>query len=97
MSTLADLFMELHTKFSAPECLVGAYKGGIQEKRLLDKLGLPHLDLEDLGCPRFDQIVAEPGTRRFDCGRHLHTRPDLVPHCSEEECYQFVTRTLEQR
>ena len=78
--------MELNSKFSTPERLVVALKGGIQEKLVLDKLGLPYLYLEDLGCPRFDQLVAEPGTRRFHCSRHLHTRPDIVPHCPEEEC-----------
>ena len=97
VSTLPDVVMELHNKFSTPERLVVAYKGGIQEKLLLDKLGLPYLDLQDLGCPQFDQLVDEPGRRRHDCSHHLHMRPDIVPHCSEEECYQFVTWTLEQR
>ena len=97
VSTLPDLVMELHTKFSTPKRLVVAYKEGIQEKLLLDKLGLPYLDLEDLGCPRYDQLVDEPGMRRFDCSRHLHMRPDIVSHCSGEECYQFATWTLEKR
>ena len=96
VSTLPDLVMELHSKFSTPERMIVAYKGGIQEKLLLHKLGLPYLDLEDLGCPRFDQLIDEPGTRRFDRSHHLHMRPDIVPHCSEEECYQFVTWTLER-
>ena len=61
VSTLPDLVMELHSKFSTPERLVVAYKGDIQEKLLLHKLGLPYLDLEDLGCPRCDQLVDEPG------------------------------------
>ena len=73
VSTVPDLVMELQSKFSTPERLVVVYKGGIQEKLLLHKLGLPCLDLEDLGCPRFDQLVDEPGTCRFDCSRHLHT------------------------
>ena len=89
--------MELHNKFSTPERLVVAYKGGIQEKLLLHKLGLPYIYLEDLGGPRLDQLVDEPGSRRFDGSRHLHMRPDIVPHCPEEECYQFVTWALEQR
>ena len=96
VSALPDLVMELHNKFITPERPVVAYKGGIQEKFLLHKLVLPYLNLEDLGCPRFDQLVDEPGRRRFDCSRHLHMRPDIVPHCPEEECYQFVTWTLEQ-
>ena len=49
VSTLPDLVMELPSKFSTPERLVVAYKGGIQEKLLLHKLGLPCLDLEDVG------------------------------------------------
>ena len=97
MSTLPDLVIELHSKFSTPKPLVVADKGGTQEKLLLNKLGLPYLDLEHLGCSWFDQLVAEPGSPRFECSRHLHTRPDIVPHCLEEECYQFVTWTLEQR
>ena len=97
VSTLPDLVMELHAKFSTPERMIEAYKGGIQEKFLLYKLGLPCLDLEDLGCPRFDQLIDDPGTRRFDCSRHIHMRPDIVPHCSEEECYQFATWMMEQQ
>ena len=89
--------MELHSKFSTPERMIVAYKGGIQEKLLLHKLGLPYVDLEDVGCPRFDQLVDEPGTRRFDCSRHLHMRPDIVPHCSEEECYQFASWLIDQQ
>ena len=45
VSTLPDLVMELHNKFSTPERLVVPYKSGIQEKLLLHKLGLPYLDL----------------------------------------------------
>ena len=63
VSTLGDLVMELHGKFSTPQRLLMAYKGGIQEKLLLDKLGLPYVNLEDLGCPRFDELVSEPRTR----------------------------------
>ena len=70
VSTLPDLVMELHSKFSTLKRLVVAYKGGIQEKLLLHKLGLPYLHL---GCPRFDQLVDEPGTWEFHCSRHLHT------------------------
>ena len=92
VSTFPDLVMELHNKFSTPECPVVAYKGGIQEKFLLHQLG----NLEDLGCARFEQLVDELGRQRLDCSRHLHMRPVIVPHCSEEECYQFVTWTLEQ-
>lgn len=80
VSTLGDLVMELHSKFSTPERILVAYKGGIQEKLLLDKLGLPYVNLEDLGCLHFDKLVSEEGTRRFECSHHLHTRPDFIAH-----------------
>lgn len=95
VSTLGDLVMELHSKFSTPQRLLVAYKGGIQQKRLLDKLGLSYVNLEDFGCPHFE-LISEEGTRRFEFSRHLHIRPDLMPHCPEEECYQFVSWTLAQ-
>ena len=51
VSKFGELVMELHSKFSTPQRLLVAYKGGIQEKLLLDKLGLPYVNLEDFGCP----------------------------------------------
>ena len=80
VSTLPDLVMELHTKFSTPERRVVAYKGGIQEKLLLFKLGLPYLDFEDFGCPSFEQLVKSLACTNGWCVSARCKRVDSCPN-----------------
>lgn len=61
-----------------------AFKGGDCEKELLERLGIPYKNLEDLGCPRYDDM----DTRRY---KHLackyHKKKDL--HCPMSEVTAF--------
>ena len=58
-----------------------AYKGGHVERDLLDELRLPSLDLELVGCPKYEQCTPLP----FNCGHHDHTL-----HCSMSEAFAFM-------
>ena len=76
---------ELYKTHSTPERNRVAYKGGQVEKDMLAKLGIPSLDLETVGCPRFESLtrVVTVGS----CGHH--TNP-LRHHCPQVECYHFM-------
>ena len=58
-----------------------AYKGGHVERDLLDDLRLPSLDLELIGCPKYEHCTPLP----FNCGHHDHTK-----HCSMSEAFAFM-------
>ena len=66
------------------------YKGGNAERDLLHKLGIPSVNLEDFGCPKFEHLVIcgfEPCT---GCGSHI--RPS---HCAMVECDVFFRWVIE--
>ena len=58
-----------------------AYKGGHVERDLLDELSIPSVDLELVGCPKYEQCTRLP----FDCGCH-----DNNKHCSMSEAFAFM-------
>ena len=63
-----------------------AYKGGHLEKDLLDKMGLPSINLEELGCPKADSLWNQyKGT---SCGHHKTDLFKMV-HCPKQETFLF--------
>ena len=63
-----------------------AYKGGHLEKDLLDKMGLPSINLEEFGCPKADSLWNQyKGT---SCGHHKTDLFKMV-HCPKEETFLF--------
>jgi len=70
-----------------------AYKGGHLEKDLLDKMGLPLVNLEDFGCPKADSLWSITGCENCyppgkSCGHHKEHTFKLV-HCPKQETYLF--------
>lgn len=65
-----------------------AYKGGHIEKDLLDKIGLPSVNLEDFGCPKADSLWSWGYTTEKSCGYH---KPDTFKfiHCPKQETFLF--------
>lgn len=45
---------------------VVAYKGGHIERDLLTSIGIPSVNLEDLGCPKYDALIHNPQYRELD-------------------------------
>ena len=58
------LSLQLYNQYKTDERTVVAYKGDQVEKDLLNKLNIiPYLDLETLGCPKYEQLkeaIVEP-------------------------------------
>ena len=70
------------------ERTVAGYKGGHVEKYLLMKLNIPCLNLETLGCPKYDKLRHIIPQQKLlpSCGFH---DDDTVHHCSITECHVF--------
>ena len=73
-----------------------AYKGGHLEKDLLDKLGLPSINLEELGCPKADSLWSKTENHGACCGHH---KKDLfkMEHCPKQETFLFFQWLKQQR
>lgn len=78
------------------EPLIG-YKGGHYERDILTDLGIPSVNIESIGCPKFDQLILEPkyrqsGSTKPQCRLHksLSTGPNKRHfHCPTYEVTVF--------
>jgi len=66
-----------------------AYKGGHLEKDLLDKMGLPSVNLEDFGCPKADSLRSSHYPPGKACGFHKEHVCTTFIHCPKQETYLF--------
>ena len=87
---LRSLLRRLYREFATEHPTVVAYKGGTVEKTLLSDAGLPGLNLESLGCPKYDVLRGQDllRDRREDllpsCGFHADPTHH---HCPETDCH----------
>ena len=65
-----------------------AYKGGHLEKDLLDKMGLPSVNLEELGCQKTDSLWSKTDNDGASCGCHKKDLFKMV-HCPKQETFLF--------
>ena len=83
------MIQDLYQDYSTPVRTVVEYKGGHVEKDLLNKLNIPSLNLETLGCPRYD-VLRSQDLKYYkllpSCGFH---KDDTRHHCPLTECHAF--------
>ena len=65
-----------------------AYKGGHLEKDLLDKMGLPSINLEEFGCPKADSLWSSHYPPGKGCGHHKEHTFKFI-HCPKQETFLF--------
>jgi hypothetical protein len=84
--SVAGIIRTLHQYVSTRERNVIAFKGGNFERRLLQELNIPYLNLEDAGCVAYSILPREQKRcyRNLDCGQHLYTTND-IDHCPMKE------------
>ena len=86
---LGPLVKDLHDMYvrcSEGQRTVVGYKGGHVEKDLLQKLNIPSLNLETLGCPKYDDLKSEMLPLLPSCSFH---KDSFVHHCPVKECHAF--------
>lgn len=79
------------------EGFIWAYKGGTVEKKLLDELHFDSINLENLGCPKFEKILDSLNSNFLisnglsNCPRHIHfIHKKRICHCSAVEVKIFA-------
>ena len=72
-------------QFQQPNKMVVAYNGGHYEKDLLERWGIPHFNLEQAQCPKFNAMTR----LRYATSCGCHYDP-FRHHCPQMECYHFV-------
>lgn len=85
VQALRDHVYTLYLQHATPQRNVVAYKGGHFERDLLKELRIPSLDLEEHGCPKFNDMLRLRTVP--SCGQHRH---NPQAHCAEVECYHFI-------
>ena len=81
----------LYQQYKARQRVLLAHKGSIAGT-WLQTFQIPHLDLETLGCRKFEDLprLSSVGSCR------QHDRPFQI-HCPQVECYHFVQWIRSQR
>ena len=74
--------MKFYHEAKHSENLVLAYKGGHFEKDLLERLGVPSVNLERLGCPKASELIGDLVWLET-CGNHLVK--EAFMHCPKVE------------
>ena len=82
---IQDDVTALYAQHKTPDRPLVAFKGGMIERRWLTAWGIPNIDLEPLGCPKFDDLPRLTSVTL--CGHH---QDPLRHHCPKVECYHFV-------
>ena len=58
------------------------YKGGHFERDILRSVGIPHYNLENVGCPRYDELLRLYNVHSTpSCGLHCYALPGKIVHC----------------
>jgi len=85
---LNELIQDIYSVYKDGQRTVVGYKGGHVEKDLLTKLNIPRLDLETLGCPKYDKLRHIISSERLlpSCGFH---QDESIHHCPVTECHAF--------
>lgn len=76
----------LYRKYRTKTMGVIGYKGGHVEKDLLERLGIPSVNLEEFGCPKFERLTASDFNPVEGCGFHVRQS-----HCAMVECEAFFS------
>lgn len=67
-----------------------AYKGGHYERNLLRAMCIPHYNLENMGCPRYDELLTMYNVISSPtCGLHCYALPGKSVHCPQSETMLF--------
>lgn len=85
---LGTLIKDLYQDYSTAERTVVGYKGGHVEKDVLTQLNIPSLNLETVGCPKYDVLKYQTPFQLLipSCGFHAD---DSTHHCPVTECSAF--------
>ena len=86
VSSLRHYVAKLYAEYRTEHRTRVAYKGGTVEKLLLVSMNIPFLNLETLGCPKYDVLRALDNEPPETCGWHAIPNKH---HCAMTECRAY--------
>ena len=92
LECLSGMVQTIYLQSKSKEWDCVAYKGGHFERDLLESLGIPAINREDFGCPRYKELIGTGYDQTKTCGQHTGGR-DI--HCATDECYAFMRPSLD--
>lgn len=100
--TLDDYILQLYHRYKTSSRDLVAYKGGSCERIKLQQLGVPSVNLEAFGCPKYDVLLQDDDDRTGEehcCRLHDRSYGGKVFHCALAEVKAFkrwLLRTIEE-
>lgn len=79
------ILRELYEKHRTPNRYVVGFKGGSYERKVLDSMKIPSYNLEESGCPKYEELPDESE----DCGYHEQIKKSKKAHCPRAEVNAF--------
>ena len=91
-----DVMKKLYSQTNTEDWPEVAYKGGCYEKKLLQAIGIPHLNLETFGCPKFNDMpqlaqIGSCGEQWCTCTSSLPSSRVLPFHSVDETSVRVTT------
>lgn len=88
---LDNQIREIYETLKSPGKDLFAFKGGQVEKEKLTALNIPHVNLEEYGCPKYD-LIKKREHIRLGCPYHKQKKV----HCPLSEVMTFKSWLLEK-
>ena len=87
LERLEGIVLDFYRRHRTDVACLLAYKGGCYERDLLDRLGVPGINLEAYGCPKAEALFDRLGWLET-CGNHLIVE-GAYRHCPKVETEAF--------
>ena len=85
---LDELLLNLYREYRSSAKHLVAYKGGVCEKYKLEELGIPCINLEQFGCPKYEHLKEWYPDVQGTCWRHDKSS-NRTYHCVAAEVQTF--------
>lgn len=91
-STVKSCIRSIYKMCQTPKRNIVGYKGGVFEKKYLDELEIPNIDISQYGCPKYQYLVEQKivQSHLIDCGYHRKIDGQVnIVHCPRAEVTAF--------
>ena len=90
VASLRHYVAKLYAEYRTEQRTRVAYKGGTVEKCLLVSMNIPFLNLETMGCPKYDALRALDNEPPETCGWHAHSKQTPLCHDGMSRLFPMV-------
>ena len=87
LSSIGNIVTDAYRRMKQNDNSTMAYKGGHYEKDFLKSLGIPSVNLEELGCPKAEALIEQMFWLET-CGKHIVS--EAYSHCPKVEVEAYA-------